>query len=80
MRKLKKATMIKMARKAAKEHGLTFRDKNMTVNGRAVYELVSRETGNVHSGNITLARIKTFIDGDRLSSAFERMAKCEQHI
>lgn len=80
MKILSKSTMIKMARKAAKEHGMTFRDKNMTVNGRAVYELVSRETGNVHSGNLTLARIKTFIDGDRLSSAFERMSKCEQHV
>lgn len=79
MKAMKKSAIIKLARKEAKAHGMNFVDKRFTINGRPVYELVCRETGDVKSGNLTLTRICTFIEGDRLSSAFARMAKSQQY-
>lgn len=79
MKAMKKSAILKLARKEAKAHGMSFVDKNTIVNGRPVYELICRTTGNVKSGNLTLTRISTFIEGDRLSSAFARMANSQQY-
>lgn len=79
MKAMSKSAILKAARKEAKAHGMNFVDTKFTVNGRAVYQLRCRTTGDPKSGNLTLHRIASFIEGDRLASAFHKISTAQQY-